>query len=252
VSFVPEQISGSVDVPFSINASSLAGKSVVAFEQLRTGEGEDAKTVAIHEDIDAQEQTVGFPNIETNASDADDNDKELKSTGSVTVVDVVTYTNLTPGTTYLMQGTLHDKQSGSPLTSNDGTPITCEQSFVPSEPNGTVELRFTFDASIANGIAVVAFETCSCDGLELASHANLNDRNQTVYVLDRTKVKTNNTVTGSRNTSSTQGESASDARGSGRMVNTGDDSLSALAFFVLGILCLGGAVAYVFYRKTTT
>ncbi len=252
VSFVPEQTNGSVDVPFSVNAASLAGKSVVAFERLQDGEGEDAKTVALHEDIDAQEQTVGFPNIETNASDADDHDKELKSTGTVSVIDVVTYTNLTPGTTYLMQGTLHDKQSGRPLTANDGAPIASEQSFVPSEPNGTVELRFSFDASIANGIAVVAFETCSRDGMEVATHADLNDRNQTVYVLDRTKVKTNNTVTGARNSSNTQGSSTSDSRGSGRMADTGDDSLSAIAFFVLGILCLGGAVAYVFYHNTNS
>ena len=53
--FTPEKSSGTVNVDFTFNASSLGGKSVVVFEKLYTAEG---KEIANHEDINDEGQTV--------------------------------------------------------------------------------------------------------------------------------------------------------------------------------------------------
>ena len=54
-SFTPEESSGTVNVDFTFDASSLGGKSVVVFEKLYTAEG---KEIANHEDINDEGQTV--------------------------------------------------------------------------------------------------------------------------------------------------------------------------------------------------
>ena len=48
------------------------------------------------------------------------------------------------------------------------------------KPNGTVELEFTFDATGLEDKEVVAFETLYKDGIEVATHADIDDAAQTV------------------------------------------------------------------------
>ena len=49
-------------------------------------------------------------------------------------------------------------------------------------PNGTVELEFTIDTALLGGKALVVFESIQMDGHEVAIHANLQDRGQTVDI----------------------------------------------------------------------
>lgn len=52
--FTPEKSSGSVSMEFSFDASSLAGKYLVAFEEIFS----EGRVIAAHRDINAEEQTV--------------------------------------------------------------------------------------------------------------------------------------------------------------------------------------------------
>ena len=52
--FTPTESNGTVDVTFTLDASKLAGKKVVAFEKVSEGE----KEVAVHEDINDEGQTI--------------------------------------------------------------------------------------------------------------------------------------------------------------------------------------------------
>lgn len=248
--FVAESTNGSVDIPFSLNASSLAGKSVVAFERLLCEEDGEEHIVAVHEDLEAEEQTIVFPLIQTNATDAVDGDKELKASGALKVIDTVTYHNLTPGETYRMLGTMYDKETGKPLTNKDGASITAEQSFVPQETTGSVELTFSFDASLVKGKAVVAFEKCLHGDVEVATHEDLSDRSQTVFLVDRKTVKKTNKVTSKNTPKESTNETTREQARMGRSTpQTGDASVSWIVFFVLGVLTLGSSVAYIAHRK---
>lgn len=54
--FTPAAASGSVDVEFIFDASGLAGKTLVVFEELSIG----GKTVAVHADLNDKDQSIGF------------------------------------------------------------------------------------------------------------------------------------------------------------------------------------------------
>ena len=80
-----------------------------------------------------------------------------------------------------MTGYLVDKANGNPVLT-DGEQVTAETTFVPEETEGTVGIVFTFDASALAGTTVVAFESVSYQGIEVAAHADIGDEGQTVYI----------------------------------------------------------------------
>src|SRR5699024_5445001 len=127
--FTPSESSGTIDVLFTFDASSLVNKSVVVFETLFQGETE----VASHEDIEDEGQTVSFietPEIGTTATV--DGQHTADPTGEITIVDVVEYTGLIPGQTYTVSGVLMDKGTGEALQV-DGAEVTTEVEFIPEE-----------------------------------------------------------------------------------------------------------------------
>ena len=73
-----------------------------------------------------------------------------------------------------------DQETGEPLLV-DGKPITAEQTFTPKEAEGSVDLSFTFDASALAGKTVVAFESVSYEGKEIAVHADIDSPEQSIY-----------------------------------------------------------------------
>ena len=73
-------------------------------------------------------------------------------------MDVVTYSNLVVGRTYMVKGTLMNKADGKPLKDAAGKEISASKTFKPEQKNGTVELTFRFDASLLAGTTAVAFE----------------------------------------------------------------------------------------------
>ena len=64
----------------------------------------------------------------------------------------------------------------------DNKPITAETTFTPEKSEGSVDVIFTFDSSLVAPKTVVAFETLEYKGIEIAVHADIEDKDQTVYV----------------------------------------------------------------------
>ena len=187
--FIPETAFGDVDVTFTFDASDLKAKDkVVAFESLSL----NGKELASHADIEDKSQTVTItkPALSTTAVDGLDADKNLIGEGDVSIVDTVKYKNVTPGKTYKVSGTLYEKVTDKDgkvtkkqLLDADGNPVTAETEFVPDDTYGTVDVTFTFDASdLKAKDKVVAFESLSLNGKELASHADIEDKSQTVTI----------------------------------------------------------------------
>ena len=187
--FTAEDSYGNVDVTFYFDGSSLKeGTSLVAFESLSYND----KEIASHADVNdaGQTVTIGKPKLSTSATDAIDGDKNLIGEDGATIVDTVHYNNVTPGKTYKVSGTLYEKVtdkdgkvSKKQLLDADGNPVTAETEFVPDDTYGTVDVTFTFDASdLKAKDKVVAFESLSLNGKELASHADIEDKSQTVTI----------------------------------------------------------------------
>lgn len=124
-------------------------------------------------------ETPPAPGVCTEATDADDGDHEAVADDSVTIVDTVSCTGLTPGKEYALTGTLVDKETGEPARS-DGKAVTSTVAFVPDAADDTQEVAFTFDGAELSGHTVMAFESLVLDGQEVASHADVNDEGQTV------------------------------------------------------------------------
>ena len=89
--------------------------------------------------------------------------------------------DLTPGQTYTVSGVLMNKGTGEALLV-DGVEVTAEVEFTPESADGTVELTYTLDASVLAGTTIVVFETLYSDGIEVASHAEINDEAQTIII----------------------------------------------------------------------
>ena len=187
--FTAEDSYGNVDVTFYFDGSSLKeGTSLVAFESLSHND----KEIASHADVNDSSQTVIItkPKLSTTATDALDGDKNLIGEDNATIVDTVHYMNVTPGKTYKVSGTLYEKVtdkdgkvSKKQLLDADGNPVTAETEFVPDDTYGTVDVTFAFDASdLKAKDKVVAFESLSLNGKELASHADIEDKSQTVTI----------------------------------------------------------------------
>lgn len=174
--FTAPSADGNIDITFTFAGVSLAGKTFVAFEQI----DHDGKKYAVHADINDKGQTVYIPKIHTKALDANTGLNQVLADSNATVVDTVTYTHLLPGKTYVMKGVLMTS-AGNALMVN-GKTITASTEFVPTTPDGTVDVIFTFDASVVAPKIVVAFETLTYKKIQIAVHADIEDKDQTVYI----------------------------------------------------------------------
>lgn len=176
--FVPETKNGSVDVTFIFDATGLHGKEVVVFEDLYR---ENIK-VAAHADITDDDQTIKVKTPEIGTKATADGKKKITA-DKITITDVVSYTDLTPGKEYKLTGVLMNKATNDKLLI-DGKEITAEATFTPKATTGEVEMTFTFDArELTVETEIVAFETLYRDKLEFAAHADISDADQTVKIL---------------------------------------------------------------------
>ena len=193
VTFTPEKADGTVELTFTFDGSSLAGKSVVAFEDCYY----DGKEIAVHHDIKSKDQTVDIPKIVTELVNDATGEHEAEAAKEMSLTDKVSYNNLKAGKEYTMKGTLMDKETGEPLLI-DGKKVTKEVTFTPEKADGSVEMTFTFDGSALAGKTVVAFEDCLRDGKEVAVHHDINSKEQTIDI-PGLKTELKDDVTGSHN-----------------------------------------------------
>ena len=166
-----------VSLTYTLNASELAGTTTVVFENLYS----DGALLAVHADTKDAEQTVYIPEIHTTAKDAVTKINHTEANKTATIVDTVSYTNLLPGKEYTVSGTLMDKETGKAVLA-DGKEITASTTFTPEKSEGSVDVIFTFDASVVAPKTVVAFETLTYKKIQIAVHADIEDKDQTVYI----------------------------------------------------------------------
>ena len=193
--FTPTSSEGSVELAYTFDASALAGKAVVVFEDLYL----DENIVASHADITDEGQTITFgkPAIGTTATI--DGEKTAVPAEQITITDTVEYSDLTVGQEYKLTGVLMDKETGEPLLIGEGeehAQVTSEATFTPAGPNGTIDVLFTFDATGLEGKSVVVFETLFQGETEIAGHEDIEDEGQTVTFVEEPKIGTTATVDG--------------------------------------------------------
>ena len=179
--FTPEKSDGTANVTFRFSSRDIEpGTELVMFESLERG----GNVLATHEDIGDVNQTVTVtaPAISTSARDGIDGDKDVVVDDETTVIDTVEYKNLVPGKEYTLNGKLYSKSTGKPLMVGD-KPVTGQTTFTPEKSDGKVEVTFTFDSrDLEDKMDIVVFESLVRSGTELASHADIDDKNQTVTV----------------------------------------------------------------------
>lgn len=204
-------INGKVEVVFEVDASLLKGKTIVAFEDLVY---DDTELMVEHHDINDVNQTVEFisPKVQTTAKNAEDNQKVSDALDEVTIKDKINYSNLIKGHKYKVVGTLMTKDDAgnpTPVLDKNGKKVTSTKIFIAQAGagvevddqvgdnlilpvqlvSGSVEVEFTFDATGMQGKDVVVFESIYRKNKEIASHANIEDKCQTIVFPDE-KIKT--------------------------------------------------------------
>ena len=121
-----------------------------------------------------------IPEIHTTATV--DGEKTVGAAGVFTLTDTVSYKHLIPGKEYTLTGKLMDKATGKAFLL-DGKEITSEVTFTPDEPDGEIEVEFTFDAAgISEKTDIVVFEAVYHEKVLLAVHADIEDEGQTVTI----------------------------------------------------------------------
>lgn len=162
-----------------ITTSATEGTKPVTFSVtiFRDGTNVDMGTV--------DDQPGDTPKIQTEFTDLQGS-HDIEPDKEVKLHDNVAYNNLTPGKEYTMTMTIHvvgtDGKDEGELKDKDGKPVTASVTFTPESPNGTVEVPYTINTSSLEGKSIVAFESLTKDGKEVATHADINDKGQTINV----------------------------------------------------------------------
>lgn len=179
--FVAEHSSGEIAMTFSFDASQLDDKTrLVVFETLSSNDG----IIATHEDVEDERQTITVrePELATTLIDMPSKSKMATVSGAIRLTDIVEFHGLVVGRSYDIEGILMDKESGKPIENAKGEPVVSKITFEADAPSGSIEVPFEFDGSALAGHEVVAFESLFQEGREVATHANLNDEDQTVSI----------------------------------------------------------------------
>ena len=172
--FTATSKSGSVDLEYTYNSLNRQGKTTVVFEDMY----HNGKLVATHSDITDINQTIDYPNIHTKA---DVKQLGKLKDGNITIVDKVFYKNLTIGKVYTVKGKLMDKATGQPLLVN-GKEVTASKTFTATRNTGSIDMEFTLPAKALQGKTTVVYEDMYNDGVKIATHSDITDRNQTVSI----------------------------------------------------------------------
>ncbi len=177
-SFTAEKANGTVDVAFVFDGSTLAGKTVVMYENIYYNN----KLVGVHADITDEAQIIYVPSVKTTATDTKTETKLTYAEKDIKITDTVEYTNLIPGKTYKVTGTAMDKKTGKVIKDADGKAVTSEAEITPETADGKVDVDFIFDGSNLAGKTIVMFEEIRYEDKLIGVHADIDDEAQTIYV----------------------------------------------------------------------
>lgn len=176
---------GTETAEIAYDASGMAGKSAVIFEEIYLND----EIIAEHKDINDESQTVHYPKIGTTAKDSRTKDHISYAGKDVVIIDTVKYENVIPGREYRLYGTLYDTQTKQVLTDASGKAVKAQQTIVPQAADGTADVTFRLDGSKLAGRTTVAFESLTfsrTDGndkkeYEIADHEDIADEKQMVH-----------------------------------------------------------------------
>ena len=192
--FTAKDSSMEVQIAFTFNASELAGKDLVTFEELYDLSNPDEPTkVAEHKDIEDEGQTVTITEriitMHTIATDKATGEKMIVAGKEVTVIDTVTLDGLEKGTTYQLKGWQMVKSENAELLVN-GKRVENDLTFTAEDSKMEVQIEFTFNASELGGKELVTFEelydvTNPDEPIKVAEHKDIKDEGQTVAVKEK-------------------------------------------------------------------
>ena len=175
---MPTDACGTVEMPFTFNASDLGGHDIVVFEELYWKD----IIMAEHKDIDDEDQTVQIVKLRTFAVNSATGDKLLPFDEDVEVTDTVKYC-LRPNVEYTVKGIMMDKSTGNGLLDANGNLVEAETTFTPTEACGDVEMIFTFNTTGLKGKELVIFESLYDVNDDLIlEHKDINNSDETVMV----------------------------------------------------------------------
>lgn len=163
----PTDPSGTVEVVHALDRSSLGGRTVVLCDVLTRKQ--DGRIVAAWDGLASGERvrfaSASSATVGTHTGMACEPTLELAGIRSV-----VSYRNLEPGREYVAEGTLCKRsEDGSvgTIADSEGNSVSARATFTPDEPDGTVELAYTFDATGLAGTRLVTREAILLDGVEV-------------------------------------------------------------------------------------
>ena len=181
--FTTKDENGKHKVKFSFEAGGkFEGKEYVVFEKVY----KNGYLWGVHADITDEGQTVKSVEIHTTATDNKDNDKYVSLDKDAQIKDIIAHKNLVTGKEYTVVGEAHIKdENGKDLgiaTKKDGSKAISSKKFILDEK--PIELLFNVDASKLEGKSIVIFEKIYHGDILLATHEDINDKEQTVKVVD--------------------------------------------------------------------
>ena len=178
-SFIAEAGSSTAQVSIPVDASGLAGRSIVVFEEVSFG----GHVVAEHKDATDGRQTISFPAIATTAHVRETGTSEGDAQLSQTIEDTVHYEGLVPGEEYRLLGTLVARETGEPLADSAGAEVHGAVSFVPEASSGEVVVSIPVPAGAADSADAVVFEQLYQADTLVAEHADANSSSQRVALI---------------------------------------------------------------------
>lgn len=224
-----------VQIEFTFNASELAGKELVTFEELYDVTNPDEPTkVAEHKDIEDDGQTVTITEriitMHTTAADKATGKKTIEAAKNVTIVDTVTLDGLEKGVKYILKGWEIVKSENAELIVN-GKRVENDLSFTATDTKMEVQIEFTFNASELAGKELVTFEelydvTNPDEPIKVAEHKDIKDKGQTVTITEKPESPT------------TPDEPSTPTR-TGTSPKTGDNTPFVALFAMMGISAAG-------------
>ena len=161
--FTAKDSSMEVQIAFTFNASELAGKDLVTFEELYDLSNPDEPTkVAEHKDIEDEGQTVTITEriitMHTIATDKATGEKTIEVDDKVTIVDTVTLDGLEKGVKYTLKGWEMVKSENAELLVN-GKRVENDLTFTAEDSKMEVQIEFIFNEMLITVRANIA-DTC--------------------------------------------------------------------------------------------
>ena len=233
--FTAKDSSMEVQIAFTFNASELAGKDLVTFEELYDLSNPDEPTkVAEHKDIEDEGQTVTITEriitMHTIATDKATGEKTIEVDDKVTIVDTVTLDGLEKGVKYTLKGWEMVKSENAELLMN-GKRVENDLTFTAEDSKMEVQIEFIFNASELGGKELVTFEelydvTNPDNPIKVAEHKDIKDEGQTVTIKEKPE-------------SPTTPEEPSTLTKTSDSPKTGDNTPFVALFAMMGISAVG-------------